>query len=84
MKRIVVERSIEINAPISKVWEIIVSPDTWARWMLVVPESIWAGSSPSNCSPGWWSRSFQQGERLAAADHQALAMNWCCHDNDHR
>jgi uncharacterized protein YndB with AHSA1/START domain len=38
MERLVVKKSIEINAPASKVWDIIASPDTWERWMLVVPE----------------------------------------------
>lgn len=47
------ERSIEINAPISKVWKIIVSPDTWARWMLVVPEVERAGELRLG-SQVWW------------------------------
>jgi uncharacterized protein YndB with AHSA1/START domain len=38
MKKLVVKKSIEINAPASKVWSIIASPNTWKRWMLVVPE----------------------------------------------
>jgi uncharacterized protein YndB with AHSA1/START domain len=38
MMGIFVEKSIEIEAPPPKVWEIIVSPDRWAGWMLVVPE----------------------------------------------
>jgi uncharacterized protein YndB with AHSA1/START domain len=53
MTRIVVERSIEINAPVSKVWEIIVSPDTWTRWMLVVPEMERAGGLCLG-SQVWW------------------------------
>jgi uncharacterized protein YndB with AHSA1/START domain len=38
MKKLVVKKSIEINAPTSKVWGIIASPNTWKQWMLVVPE----------------------------------------------
>jgi uncharacterized protein YndB with AHSA1/START domain len=38
MKRLVVKKSIEINAPASKVWGIIASPNTWKQWMLVVPD----------------------------------------------
>lgn len=33
-----VRKSIRINADARIIWEIIVSPATWDRWMLVVPE----------------------------------------------
>lgn len=38
MKRLVVKKSIEINAPASKVCGIIAAPNTWKQWILVVPE----------------------------------------------
>jgi uncharacterized protein YndB with AHSA1/START domain len=38
MEKLVVKKSIEVNAPASKVWEVVSSPGAWKRWMLVVPE----------------------------------------------
>ncbi len=38
MKRLIVEKSIKINATARKVWDIIVSPEMWEKWMLLAPE----------------------------------------------
>lgn len=40
IKQLIVRKSIEICAPASKVWNIIVSPNTWNQWMLVPPEVV--------------------------------------------
>jgi uncharacterized protein YndB with AHSA1/START domain len=38
MRKLIVKKSIAINAPARKVWDIIVSPKMWEKWMLVAPE----------------------------------------------
>lgn len=38
MKKLFVKKSIIINAPASRVWNVIVSAKTWDKWMLVPPE----------------------------------------------
>ena len=38
MAKLIVKKSITINAPPMKVWGIITSPDSIKRWMLVVPD----------------------------------------------
>jgi len=37
-KTLVVKKSITIQAPAARIWNIIASPDSWEKWMLVVPE----------------------------------------------
>jgi uncharacterized protein YndB with AHSA1/START domain len=37
-KQLVVKKSIKIHAPAARIWNIIASPDSWEKWMLVVPE----------------------------------------------
>lgn len=39
MTATIVEKSVWIDAPARKVWEILVSPDAWTDWMLVVPDA---------------------------------------------
>jgi uncharacterized protein YndB with AHSA1/START domain len=38
MERLLVKKSIEVDAPSSAVWDVVSSPDAWKRWMLVEPE----------------------------------------------
>lgn len=38
MKKFIVRKSITINVPARKVWDIIVSPEMWEQWMILAPE----------------------------------------------
>jgi uncharacterized protein YndB with AHSA1/START domain len=38
MLELFVKKSLKINASAAKVWDIIISPETWEEWMLVLPE----------------------------------------------
>lgn len=38
MEKLVLEKSIVIDAPTATVWSVVTTPDAMKRWMLVVPE----------------------------------------------
>lgn len=53
-KPLIVDKSIDINAPPSKVWRIIASPELWPKWMMVPPETEFGESTLQLGSKALW------------------------------